>query len=486
MLKNIFLAIMLVMLFSVCVFAQAKPLDPAKDYAIGPFKPGDAWNLQLAEKYFGKLVATGKTRVDLSDIVMGKNGLAAEPVDVDPAIVDVECMDFKEASFIVSGGKIVLISTTAADVETVRGIRVGDSLEKLKNVYPANSGIVLDTGFFSTAFIGAPITDLHNIDGESPEFCVCFKAQDGTLERKIFIFVDKKTRTVAGLAFHSSPYVKIIGANAEPAKTCRGCGQPLKNNEYYVARDNKKYCESCHIKKQPKMSCSTCQVTLGPGQKYYYKDEDIWCDVCYTSLERCKGCGKPIAAGTVQQDPDYKLCKKCNSVAINDFDTLIPIWKWAKKSMETNLGFAVDFDENNFLLETLASILKKGDDGRIGLCLPLQIGHNKYTCQILLQKGLTAEEMFSTLCHEYAHAWSLQQNFEITGKQDEIFREGFAEWVAYKCNVAEGYSNYADRRLRNPDPVYGEGLRKMLALEKKLGSSKKILEYVVSNTGFPN
>ncbi len=288
---------------------------------------------------------------------------------------------------------------------------------------------------------------------------------------------------------NTSPYTQ----NTSAYETCCGCGLSLKNNEYFISSDNKKYCETCRQKKSPKdkysMVCAVCKKAI--DSRYYKLDgNSICCTNCYKSLEHCKSCGEVIWGDTGPQDPDYKLCKKCNSKAINDFNTLRPVWIQAKNSMKTTLGFHVDFDDNNLFLETKASIRKKGDGKRAGYCqsVPVRTGPDSfiYTYQIYVQKGLTAENMFATLCHEYAHAWSYQQNFAVTSKQDKRFKEGFAEWVEYKCCIAEGYEKVANQSLKNPDPVYGIGLRKMIALEKRLGSRKKILDYVVSNTNFPD
>ncbi len=241
MLKNICLAIVLVMMLSACAFAQAKPLDPAKDYAIGPFKPGDAWNLQLAEKYFGKPLDAWKTKLRLDLVHFDKNnGIIAEPVDAEPGTVGVDYIKFKSASFVVINNKIRLITNTDKKLQTVRGIGVGDSLEKMRKIYPvSSSSVVMDEAYADTALTGKKMTGKFDdflpdlLAGKnSPEFYICFRNQSGGQDRKLFVFVDKKTGTVSGLALNSldlpaaPPKIAASSPAAKPTPKAQPSAKP--------------------------------------------------------------------------------------------------------------------------------------------------------------------------------------------------------------------------------------------------------------------
>ena len=95
--------------------------------------------------------------------------------------------------------------------------------------------------------------------------------------------------------------------------------------------------------------------------------------------------------------------------------------------------------------------------------------------------------MFINLAHEYGHAWENQNKklSIINHPQNLVFTEGFAEWVSYYSErIKEEAEEMRKRAKENCDPVYSTELKKMMKLEKKLGSKKAVLEYVKNNTNF--
>jgi hypothetical protein len=78
-----------------------------------------------------------------------------------------------------------------------------------------------------------------------------------------------------------------------------------------------------------------------------------------------------------------------------------------------------------------------------------------------------------TVAHEYAHAW---QGENCPLLQDEMLREGFAEWVAYHHLNWIGSTRAARRMLTEPNP-YRPLLDHLLGLERQLGLHG-VIEYI--------
>jgi len=79
--------------------------------------------------------------------------------------------------------------------------------------------------------------------------------------------------------------------------------------------------------------------------------------------------------------------------------------------------------------------------------------------------GLPRSLLLGTLAHELAHAWQIEAAPTLN---DQLVREGFAEWVSHHVLVAAGYQHAAARATRRDD-IYGRGLRHFLNIERRHG-----------------
>jgi hypothetical protein len=84
--------------------------------------------------------------------------------------------------------------------------------------------------------------------------------------------------------------------------------------------------------------------------------------------------------------------------------------------------------------------------------------------------GLPQILLIQTIAHEWAHAW---QGENCPLLKTPLIREGFAEWVAYKTLQSIGAVKKM-ALMEQRDGLYGEGLRKMLALERRSGTSETL------------
>jgi aminopeptidase N len=101
----------------------------------------------------------------------------------------------------------------------------------------------------------------------------------------------------------------------------------------------------------------------------------------------------------------------------------------------------------------------------IGLYLP-GAEHNVY-----VMNDWGQDICSGVMAHEYTHAW---QNEKCPANQELAIREGFAVWIQYKYLDKIGAGATARPLLEYEDPVYGVGIKTMLAWEDKVGAKKMV------------
>jgi hypothetical protein len=89
-------------------------------------------------------------------------------------------------------------------------------------------------------------------------------------------------------------------------------------------------------------------------------------------------------------------------------------------------------------------------------------GHQRV---MYLLSGLPQILFIQVAAHEWAHAWE-GENCPLL--RDHLVREGFAEWVAHRTLRALGAIKKV-ALMEQQEGMYGDGLRKMLALERRGG-----------------
>lgn len=87
--------------------------------------------------------------------------------------------------------------------------------------------------------------------------------------------------------------------------------------------------------------------------------------------------------------------------------------------------------------------------------------------------GLPRLLLRTVIAHELAHAW---QGENAPLLKDPLWREGFAEWVAYQHLRDLGASKAAERMLKTEHP-YRPGLERCLEVERQAGIAG-VLEYI--------
>ncbi len=232
---------------------------------------------------------------------------------------------------------------------------------------------------------------------------------------------------------------------------------------------------------------------------YYTFPIGYCCENCYLSNPRCFHCGLPANKYSpyIFQDDDFILCQKCNKNKIVQKDDLKKLHYKMKFYAKEALGIYIYIKKVMLISSEELKYKTKGisyGTGRTtGYCQSSwqysSINDVKVTNDIYLQNGMPYNMLFGTLAHEYGHAWEYQNKRSdlLIYRQDNIiFCEGFAQWVSYHTLRQYNLKEQANKIITNykDDPIYGDGLKKMLNLEKKLGSKQAVLEYVKNNCDF--
>ena len=109
-----------------------------------------------------------------------------------------------------------------------------------------------------------------------------------------------------------------------------------------------------------------------------------------------------------------------------------------------------------------------------GIMEGLQIAGLYWNNKIYIEYDLPVAQIYEVMAHEYTHAW---QQYNCPGDQEDLLREGFAEWIAYK--YTQGKTSGATFSNKG-NTVYGKGLNFFLEMEKEVGETG-VIEYVKKN-----
>jgi len=85
---------------------------------------------------------------------------------------------------------------------------------------------------------------------------------------------------------------------------------------------------------------------------------------------------------------------------------------------------------------------------------------------IMIMQGEDRDMTGGILAHEYGHAWEMEN---CSPAMNQVFREGFAEWLKYKYYDQVGAYRLMEEMREVQDPVYGEGFKRVLEWEDKYG-----------------
>ncbi len=255
------------------------------------------------------------------------------------------------------------------------------------------------------------------------------------------------------------------------APRCNRCGN-LISGQYRIL-DGNNYCESCYEAICPR--CNICNSII--EGEFFTANNNKYCKKCYEFYPHCSGCGVPAGPSGVKLRDGRSLCSNCYTVAVFDRGKSQKLFDEVRETLKKSHRMFVKFPikEINLVDKTRLNelLLNKSmeyipDDGVAGLHYYEKINGRIKVSEIYILNGLIPQKMSAVIVHEYSHAWQAEN---CPDRQENIVREGFAEWISFKFLKTKGYNDEAEDMLKTTDPVYGEGLKKYIELEKKYGET---------------
>lgn len=201
------------------------------------------------------------------------------------------------------------------------------------------------------------------------------------------------------------------------------------------------------------------------------------CAYCQKDMPACSICAGPTK---VKPERDgRRICPDCKAIAIETPAAADTLYKNVQRFVEGLTKAKVDRAPPLRLVQAdeMDTRFAEGS-GRSSKAHAFYSPYNPE--QITLLSGHSAYDLGPTLAHEFTHAWQSRH----CPQQDRMIKEGFASWVAYKYAQSQGYSGQMTRMLQATDPDYGEGLKRCLDLEKKLGPSG-LISWMQKNSKWP-
>ena len=248
-----------------------------------------------------------------------------------------------------------------------------------------------------------------------------------------------------GKAYHTACYRNVL------APRCTYCGKPL-TGEYLVDHWGTKFCKE-HEAHYP--HCDFCGRLVSPQQQERQqgtsKPESMRCPICRSTAVETTDEAQPLFRQCIQWGSQQGLKYNNQKLSLE----LVNRAKLARY-LSTHI-------EPHALGATMSSTYVQ--DGRV---VRTEIGG------VAVLHGLPAALFQGVTIHELGHVWLLVQGISNLPMWAE---EGFCELLSQRfytdINTPESLY-HAHNIERNPNPVYGEGYRRMRAIADKLGFERFI------------
>ncbi len=278
---------------------------------------------------------------------------------------------------------------------------------------------------------------------------------------------------------------------------CVVCNTPCKGG--YTSK-NKRYCS----KECLSTSWKKCKRCLKPSSKGFTigKDEtQFYCESC-GKLPRCFSCSKPDNGYLF--DDGRNICQECYKTSIMKISEaqfifnevrrrmkyplkiytnhkiklrLVPKESFEKTETYSSGGLELGLYKYNKsyekITETKTSLFGKKE-------VKTRIENEKETYEILVLYGIPKNRFREVVAHELAHDW-MKEHFP---KIEKLWiKEGWAEYVAKLINIQYNQPELNRRMEFNPDPIYGEGYRKINKIVKEKGNAGLMKFFNQNNNG---
>lgn len=243
---------------------------------------------------------------------------------------------------------------------------------------------------------------------------------------------------------------------------CRKCNLPL------ASRTDNGFCLTCT---QQEKRCLICGKRV-KGQYWNVNGLGPYCDQCRRDRPACDLCDAPLGSERWTLSDGRVFCAQCHGTGVFRLEEARDLYEESKRVIVQNLGLKLNVPTALVLVDRdqLTEVIRQQSNGSHAMEIDKTMGiyaRRGMKRGIYVQTGLPRRLFLQVASHEYAHAW---QGENCPLLSDLHFREGFAEWVAYRVLSFYGYQEQM-LQMRNGNNIYSQGLQWMLDLESRVGLS---------------
>ncbi|MEW5718503.1 MAG: zinc-binding protein [Chloroflexota bacterium] len=217
------------------------------------------------------------------------------------------------------------------------------------------------------------------------------------------------------------------------------------------------------------LRCRACGARIRGKFLMLNGNDGPYCEKCHRDHALCDLCGAPASARAVLYADGRVVCQRCAQTAITDPRQAEMLFDRVVDLVGATLGLRLNVHPRLMLVDharlgELArhAVAENGHDSAKTLGLFARMGRKRV---VYVQEFLPRILLIQVAAHEFAHAW---QGENAPLLRDPVWREGFAEWVAYHALTRLDAPKKAAQMIQRRD-VYGEGLRRVLEAEKQKG-----------------
>jgi hypothetical protein len=202
-----------------------------------------------------------------------------------------------------------------------------------------------------------------------------------------------------------------------------------------------------------------------------------FCEEHQQQYPHCAYCARLVSPQQQERGTEVVRCPICRSSAVETIEEAKPLYSrvvhWASGQGLTynNLPLGLELCDRAKLAQLLR---ERHESHSLGVTTSTAYTQNGRVVRtevsgVAILHGLPATLFQGVTIHELGHVWLIVHGVESLPSWAE---EGFCELLAYRyyqhLNTPEGHY-HASSTEKNPDPVYGDGFRRLRALADKYG-----------------
>ena len=326
------------------------------------------------------------------------------------------------------------MSTTGSSQPTCKGCG-----QSINGRYLTALGATWHPEHFVCAICHQPIDDTQfNVHEGKPYHPTCYRDRIGPRCAYCHQPILSQYYTHEGASYHTTCYRDHV------VPRCAYCGKLLMS-KYLVDHWGTKYCEE-HQGLYPQ--CAFCGRLVPPQQQNHgsLSSEQVRCPTCRASAVESLPHARTLFQGLMQQLNAMGLLYNTIPLQIELVDRARLAQLIHGRGGADTLGVTM---HSTHMLN--GQVVRTEVNG------------------IAVLRGLPSTLFLGVCVHELGHAWLALQGIQNLPSWAE---EGFCELLSYRfySQLKTGESRYhAESIEKNPDPVYGEGFRRVRAVSDRIG-----------------